>query len=84
VVVQGAGGLGIFAAAAARELGAGKVIVVDGIQERLDLAAAFGADDLIDLRELKTPEQRVQRVRELTDGWGADVVVEDLGELVGR
>jgi threonine dehydrogenase-like Zn-dependent dehydrogenase len=81
VVVQGAGGLGIFAAAAARELGAGKVIVVDGIQERLDLAAAFGADDLIDLRELKTIEQRVQRVRDLTDGWGADVVIEVAGVI---
>jgi threonine dehydrogenase-like Zn-dependent dehydrogenase len=81
VVVQGAGGLGIFATAAARELGAGRVIVVDGIQERLDLAAAFGADELIDLRELKAPEQRVQRVRELTDGWGADVVVEVAGVI---
>lgn len=81
VVVQGAGGLGIFATATARELGAGRVIVVDGVQERLDLAAAFGADELIDLRELKTPDQRAQRVRDLTDGWGADVVVEVAGVI---
>src|SRR3954452_3852253 len=81
VVVQGAGGLGIFATATARELGAGRVIVVDGVQERLDLAAAFVADELIDLRELRTPSQRVERVRELTDGWGADVVVEVAGVI---
>ncbi|MCC6176034.1 MAG: zinc-binding dehydrogenase [Chloroflexi bacterium] len=81
VVVQGAGGLGIFATAIARELGAGQVIVVDGVQERLDLAAAFGADELIDLRELRTPEARAQRVKELTDGWGADVVVEVAGVI---
>jgi len=81
VVVQGAGGLGIFATATARELGAGQVIVIDGVQERLELAEAFGADVVIDLRELRTPEQRVQRVRELTDGWGADVVVEVAGVI---
>ena len=81
VVIQGAGGLGIFATATARELGAGRVIVIDGVQERLDLAAAFGADELIDLRELRTPSQRVERVKELTDGWGADVVVEVAGVI---
>ena len=81
VVVQGAGGLGIYAAAIARELGAGQVIVVDGVQERLDLAARFGADELIDLRELRTTEARVARVKELTDGWGADVVVEVAGAI---
>src|SRR5215217_8082630 len=53
VVAQGAGDLGIYTAAIARELGAGQVIVVDGVQERLDLAARFGADELIDLRELR-------------------------------
>lgn len=79
VVIQGAGGLGIYATAVARERGAGKVIVIDGVQERLDLAAAFGADELIDMRELKTPDQRVARVKELTDGWGAEVVMEVVG-----
>jgi D-arabinose 1-dehydrogenase-like Zn-dependent alcohol dehydrogenase len=81
VVIQGAGGLGIFATATARELGAGQVIVIDGVQERLELAESFGANHLIDLRELRTPSQRVERVRELTDGWGADVVVEVAGVI---
>ena len=53
VVIQGAGGLGIFATPSAREMGAGQVIVIDGVQERLDLAEAFGADEMIDLRELQ-------------------------------
>ena len=79
VVVQGAGGLGIYATAAARELGAGRVIVVDGVPERLELAARFGADELIDLRELSTVERRVARVIELTGGWGADVVMDLAG-----
>ena len=38
-----------------------------------------GATDVIDLNEFTTPEARVQRVKELTDGRGADIVVEVVG-----
>jgi D-arabinose 1-dehydrogenase-like Zn-dependent alcohol dehydrogenase len=79
VVIQGAGGLGINATAVAKEMGAHKVIVIDGITQRLELAKAFGADELIDMREFKTPLERVQRVKDLTGGWGADVVAELVG-----
>jgi L-iditol 2-dehydrogenase len=79
IVIQGAGGLGVYATAVAKEMGAGKVIVIDGISERLELAAAFGADELIDFRELPDANDRVTRVHELTDGWGADVVAELVG-----
>lgn len=79
VVIQGAGGLGIYATAVAKEMGAGKVIVVDGVPERLELARAFGADEVIDFRELPEPDDRIKRVQELTDGWGADVVAELVG-----
>jgi threonine dehydrogenase-like Zn-dependent dehydrogenase len=76
VVIQGAGGLGLYAIAVARERGAGKVIVVDGVRERLEVASMFGADEFVDISDLPEPAQRVRRVRELTDGWGADVVME--------
>ena len=79
VVIQGAGGLGVYATAVAREMGAGKVIVVDGISARLELAREFGADETIDLREIPDSAKRVERVRELTDGWGADLVAELAG-----
>lgn len=79
IVIQGAGGLGVYAAAVAKDMGAAKVIVVDGIQERLDMAKAFGADELVDMREVTTPIERMFRVRELTGGWGADVVVNMVG-----
>jgi threonine dehydrogenase-like Zn-dependent dehydrogenase len=79
VVIQGAGGLGLYAIAVARERGAAQVIVVDGVDERLEAAAAFGANELIDLRELPEPEQRIKRVKELTHGWGADVAMEVAG-----
>jgi D-arabinose 1-dehydrogenase-like Zn-dependent alcohol dehydrogenase len=79
VVIQGAGGLGVYATAVAKEMGAGKVIVIDGVKQRLELAAAFGADELIDLEQLPDADDRVKRVLELTDGWGADVVAELVG-----
>ena len=79
IVIQGAGGLGINAIAVAKEMGAHKVIVIDGITQRLELAGAFGADELIDMSRFKTPQERVQRVKELTGGWGADVVAELVG-----
>jgi D-arabinose 1-dehydrogenase-like Zn-dependent alcohol dehydrogenase len=79
IAIQGAGGLGIYATAVARDMGAAKVIVIDGIEERLKLAKDFGADEVINLNELKTPIERVMRVKELTGGWGADVVVELVG-----
>jgi threonine dehydrogenase-like Zn-dependent dehydrogenase len=79
VVIQGAGGLGLYAIAVARERGAGRIIVVDSVAERLEVAAMFGADEFVDLRDLPEPGQRIRRVRELTDGWGADVVLEVAG-----
>jgi len=79
IAIQGAGGLGLYATAVAKDMGAAKVIVIDGIDERLELAKAFGADELIDIREITTPLERWLKVRELTDGWGADVVAELVG-----
>jgi threonine dehydrogenase-like Zn-dependent dehydrogenase len=78
-VTQGAGGLGLSALAVAREMGARPLIAIDGVPGRLELARAFGADHTIDLREFATPEERVARVRELTGGYGADVVADFVG-----
>jgi threonine dehydrogenase-like Zn-dependent dehydrogenase len=79
VVIQGAGGLGVYAAAVAAERGASRVISIDGQPPRLELARRCGATDVIDMNEFATPESRVNRVKELTDGRGADVVVEVVG-----
>ena len=80
VVIQGAGGLGVHAIAMAKDMGADRVIVLDRLENRLQLAEEFGADHTINIEEFNTPETRVRRVWELTEGRGADVVV----ELVGR
>src|ERR1043166_2469195 len=79
VVVQGAGPVGIAALAVAKSAGASEVTVIGGPKHRLDTAKEFGADHVIDLAEVKTPEARIKAVRELTGGYGADVVLECVG-----
>ncbi len=78
LVIQGAGGLGLAAIAVAKERGA-RVLAIDGVQYRLDAALAFGADEIIDLREYHTAEERAAEVLRLTEDWGADVGIELTG-----
>jgi threonine dehydrogenase-like Zn-dependent dehydrogenase len=78
LVVQGAGGLGLYAAAVAHERGA-RVIAIDGVAERLELARRFGASETIDLADHPESADRVARVLELTGGIGADMVLEVTG-----
>lgn len=78
VVVQGAGALGLYAVAVAKARGAKTVIAIDGVPERLELAREFGADEVIDITDT-TEKDRVKTVQRLTDGQGADVVVEVVG-----
>jgi L-iditol 2-dehydrogenase len=79
VVLQGAGGLGLNAVAVARDMGADRVIVLDRVPARLELARAFGADHALSVSDLPTPERRIQAVMDLTGGFGADVVADFVG-----
>jgi len=79
VAIQGAGGLGVNATAVARSMGAGTIIVIDGVPERLKLAQECGADVVIDINEAQSPQDRIAKVMSLTGGRGADLV----GEFVG-
>jgi L-iditol 2-dehydrogenase len=77
VVVQGAGAVGLSAAALARKSGAGKVIAIGAPGSRLALAREMGADYVIDLDG--SAETRREHVLALTGGLGADVVIEAAG-----
>jgi 2-desacetyl-2-hydroxyethyl bacteriochlorophyllide A dehydrogenase len=74
VAVVGCGPVGLCAVMCARALGAGRVVAVDMVPERLKLAEAFGA---IAVNAKDTDPEDV--VRELTDWRGADVVVDAVG-----
>ncbi len=75
VAVIGCGGVGDAAIAGAALAGARTVIAVDLDPRKLAWAKGFGATHTIDAGS----EDVVERVRELTDGFGADVVVEAVG-----
>lgn len=79
VAVQGAGPVGLFAICSAKAAGAGQIIVIDAMKERLELAEEFGATDSVDLTEYGEDEL-VTTVKELTNGdVGPDVVIEAAG-----
>jgi threonine dehydrogenase-like Zn-dependent dehydrogenase len=79
VAIQGAGGLGVQAAAVAKDMGASTVIVIDQLPGRLELARAFGADHTINLKDVADRKERVNLVRKLTGGVGVDVACDFVG-----
>ena len=78
VLVQGVGAMGLAHLIKARVLGAGDIIAVDVSDFRLDLARKFGADHTLNVRNTSVKE-RMDFVRSLTEGRGADVVIETTG-----
>lgn len=78
VVIQGTGAVGMMMVAKARLLGAGKIIALDGVDMKLEMAKEFGADIAINISKL-SDEELVQIIRDETEGRGADVVVENVG-----
>lgn len=74
VLVLGPGQRGLSCVVACNEAGA-ETIIVTGLERdaaKLDLARTFGATDTISVHE----EDTVERVEEITDGEGADVVID--------
>ncbi len=74
-VVYGMGFAGQIIAQAVKRMGAYQVVAIDVVQGKLDIAARLGSDVLINAKE----ENPVERVRDLTKGRGADVVIEAAG-----
>jgi S-(hydroxymethyl)mycothiol dehydrogenase len=75
VAVIGCGGVGCAAVAGAVLAGATTVIAVDLDERKLELARSFGATHTVNSHQ----DDVVQAVRELTGGFGADVVVDAVG-----
>ncbi|MGO1581994.1 MAG: zinc-binding dehydrogenase, partial [Actinomycetaceae bacterium] len=75
VAVIGCGGVGAASVAAARLAGATTIIAVDLQQRKLDWAKDLGATHTIDAGS----EDVVAQIRELTGGFGADLVVDAAG-----
>ncbi len=75
VAVIGCGGVGDAAIAGSRLAGAAKIIAVDIDARKLETARSMGATHTVD----SSATDPVEAVRELTGGFGADVVIEAVG-----
>jgi len=76
VVIIGPGAMGLVSAQLARIMGAGRVIMTGTREERLAIGRQMGVDITLNVREVNS----VEKVMELTDGVGADMVVECTGQ----
>lgn len=75
-IVYGAGAIGLSAVLLLRIAGAGRIVAVDVIDERLEIAQKLGADHLFNLKDEHAFENAIM---EMTSGWGADIQVEAAG-----
>jgi threonine dehydrogenase-like Zn-dependent dehydrogenase len=75
VAVVGDGAVGLLGVLSARQMGAGRIIAMSRHESRQKLAREFGATDIVTERG----DQGVARIKELTNGIGADSVLECVG-----
>ncbi|MFF8536473.1 S-(hydroxymethyl)mycothiol dehydrogenase [Streptomyces sp. SAS_267] len=75
VAVIGCGGVGNAAVVGARLAGAAKIIAVDIDDLKLETARTMGATDTVNARDTDP----VEAIREVTSGFGADIVIEAVG-----
>lgn len=75
VAVFAQGPVGLMATASARLLGAGRIITVESVPNRIELSRHYGADDVVNFRETDP----VEAIMELTGGTGVDSAIESLG-----
>jgi threonine dehydrogenase-like Zn-dependent dehydrogenase len=76
VVVFGAGPVGLFSARSAWLMGAGRVIVVDHLDYRLEMAQSFAQAETINFTQV---DDIVLHLKKLTDYLGADVCIDAVG-----
>jgi threonine dehydrogenase-like Zn-dependent dehydrogenase len=76
VVVLGAGPVGLYAAKSAWLMGAGRVIVIDHIEHRLEKARTFASAETYNFTE---HDDIVLHLKNLTEGLGADSVIDAVG-----
>jgi threonine dehydrogenase-like Zn-dependent dehydrogenase len=78
VAIFGAGPVGLFAAKSAWLMGAGRVIVIDHLEYRLEFARAWADVEILDY-EGAGKNDIVGRLRRMTDGRGPDVCIDAVG-----
>ena len=78
VAVIGAGPIGLLHLLTVKKMGAEKIVMIDLVDERLNVAKELGADETINAGK----ENSVEKVQQLTGGYGADIVIEAIGSPI--
>jgi threonine dehydrogenase-like Zn-dependent dehydrogenase len=76
VLIFGAGPIGIFAAKSAWLMGAGRVIVVDHVEYRLEFVREYAQCEVINFKDVR---DMAIHIKKMTDGLGADVCIDCVG-----
>lgn len=79
IVIQGMGPVGLVVCAVLKTRGYRNIIAIDGTPMRLEMAKKFGASHTINFKEYKSVEDKVQFVKNLTSGLGADFAFQCTG-----
>lgn len=79
VLIQGLGPVGLMMIAVLRAAGINHIIAIDGTPKRLEMAKKFGVKTCINFREADTLDKRLEIVRSVTDGSGADFAYQCTG-----
>jgi len=74
VAIIGAGPIGLLHLLVAKKTGTEKVIVIDLVEERLQVAQKLGAETVN-----ASQDDPIEKIKGLTEGYGADVVIEAIG-----
>jgi L-iditol 2-dehydrogenase len=75
VAIIGAGPIGLLHLLSVKRLGASRIIISDTVEERLQFAQKIGADETINVKA----KDAITETKRLTEGYGADVVIEAIG-----
>lgn len=77
IIILGSGCIGLVTLLSAKARGASKIVVVDLFEKRLAVAKRLGATDVINAKK----EDVAERIKEIFDGHGADIVFETAGSV---
>ena len=79
VLIQGCGPVGLMTTAVLKAFGINHIICLDGDAQRLNMAKRLGAKTTINFREITTLEARVEAVKAVSTGLGADFAFQCTG-----
>lgn len=79
VLVQGCGPIGLLLLSVLRTMGIENIVALDGNEKRLEMAKRLGATATINVMKSSSFDETIEKVKDLTDGLGADFAFQCTG-----